>query len=533
MEADAVPPARLIEVGNADSAIWRLVATSGMTAKITYATLSHRWPSMKIFTLTCENLEEVMRGLPLNVLQQTFQDAILVARRLNIPYLWIDSLCIIQNSKADWQVQSVEMGRIYRNAICNIASARKSSEAGLFAVRDPFAISSNVRSMWEDAPSKAYSIFDLRVWKYNFSLVPIHERGWILQERLLAARVLYFGDDQLYWECSELDACESFPQGLPDERRERAFCNNFKRGLDPLSFPKEDIRTDQWLQHAVRQSWDSIVTHYMGCSLTYSEDKLIAFSGLARLFAEIHEDEYLAGIWSKELPSALTWMCRKNRRDRLGFYPEPDPMIEQVPPDTRAPSWSWASLDGDFYPARGSYHGPELVRVLEADIKPLHNDSFGQLLHGRLKINCVLFEAKFTRVGEFRDGTDERGYFKPYDSTGQFRTPVEWEDAAQQLYVKEPTFENMLHLPWVYFDREYVTSEQHIICMPVTYECNALGIHGLVLEEATGEEPEEYRRRGVFGLSTEQGRMFGLVDRPGKKLEIFLGFLKQSIITLV
>jgi hypothetical protein len=123
------------------------------------------------------------------------------------------------------------MADVYQNAMCNIVSAKVSSEDGMFAVRDPFTLSLDLWSDWDELTPSEYCIVAARIWKENFALMPIHERGWILQERLLSPRVLYFADDQLYWECCELDASESFPTGIPSEIRGHDFYPNFKNTL--------------------------------------------------------------------------------------------------------------------------------------------------------------------------------------------------------------------------------------------------------------------------------------------------------------
>lgn len=94
-----------------------------------------------MLTTTTENKVHRMAGIPLDYLPRTFYDAVCSARnlhRLHVRYLWIDSLCIIQDDSEDWAVQSSEMAQIYSGAVMTIAaSSAKDGSAGLFAKRSP------------------------------------------------------------------------------------------------------------------------------------------------------------------------------------------------------------------------------------------------------------------------------------------------------------------------------------------------------------------------------------------------------------
>ncbi|KAK3338708.1 heterokaryon incompatibility protein-domain-containing protein, partial [Neurospora tetraspora] len=129
-------PSRILDVGSADSSVVRLVKTTTETPSGSYVALSHCWgpPDKQPLKTTCDTLEDYIRhGIPLACLPQTFADAVWVTRVLGIRYLWIDSLCIIQDSLSDWEVESQKMGPIYEGATLTLgaAYARDSSE-GLF-----------------------------------------------------------------------------------------------------------------------------------------------------------------------------------------------------------------------------------------------------------------------------------------------------------------------------------------------------------------------------------------------------------------
>ena len=94
-----------------------------------------------------ENLTRRIESINMTDIPKTFQDAVLITRKLGYRYLWIDSLCIIQDSASDWQIESVKMADIYFNAVVNIsADASPRSDSGIFAT------SNHVRPRFKQLP---------------------------------------------------------------------------------------------------------------------------------------------------------------------------------------------------------------------------------------------------------------------------------------------------------------------------------------------------------------------------------------------
>jgi hypothetical protein len=166
--------------------------------------LSHCWGTTPIFRLLTGNIETLQKSLPVEHLPQTFQDAILLTRRLGIEYIWIDSLCIIQDSITDWAKESVTMGDVYKHAYCNIAATGfPDGQKGLYVKRDPqllqlleFRIPSGPRKN-RDIPSGSYYCID-SVWENEVIDAPLNKRAWVFQERYLSPRILHFGARQLF-----------------------------------------------------------------------------------------------------------------------------------------------------------------------------------------------------------------------------------------------------------------------------------------------------------------------------------------------
>src|SRR6187402_2210908 len=159
-----------------------------------------------------DNQTMFSEGIEVYKLPKTFQDAIYVARHLNprVQYLWIDSLCIVQDDARDWARESVQMYQIYRNSYCNIsATGAKDNDGGLFFDRNPeFLWEDQINLNAEGIPKlrsmngergqnfglgvdiRRCNILDASFWAREVDNAHINRRGWVLQERLLAPRVL-------------------------------------------------------------------------------------------------------------------------------------------------------------------------------------------------------------------------------------------------------------------------------------------------------------------------------------------------------
>ncbi|MCJ1269947.1 hypothetical protein MMC22_009840 [Lobaria immixta] len=382
-------PTRLIDVGSyglesGSEALLRLhILSDHGPPKGPYMTLSHCWESAKFMRLMQPNLDRMKTGFAVEDLPKTFRDAVYIVRRLGIRYLWIDSLCIQQDSVEDWEHEAAMMGDVYENALCNIAATGSSnSDEGCLRDREnllvrPCIITSN----WERLQGKTYSIVDLNFWKANMTGAPLNRRAWVVQERLLALRVLHFGRTQLLWECHELDACETFPRGIPSDLAD--MYTRFKN-MDPADNGRRlrsAYGTDPDPVLDAHQLWCKIVKAYMACDLSHHEDKLIALSGLAKKMQVILKDEYFAGMWGTVLPSQLLWTvsaCQQaNGR----------PSCRPIP--YRAPSWSWASVDGDIYPGESSREGI-MITILNSEIIPVNSNLTGRIKGGSLLIQGTL-----------------------------------------------------------------------------------------------------------------------------------------------
>ena len=196
------PPTRLLHVECIDGKLrCRLDLTEQDEQNIQYLTLSHCWGDAKIFKLTGETLDTMRAEIQLNCLPPTFRDAIEITHRLGFEYLWIDSLCIIQDDPADWAYESGTMSRVYSNSVFTIAALWGSnSESGCFIERDPLVTEHCRIGDWIDggiyvSPGESRRLERIE----DVRIAPLYGRAWVLQERLLSRRILCYGPWQLHW----------------------------------------------------------------------------------------------------------------------------------------------------------------------------------------------------------------------------------------------------------------------------------------------------------------------------------------------
>ncbi|PMD41000.1 HET-domain-containing protein, partial [Hyaloscypha variabilis F] len=294
-----VLPSRLINVGPSDgSQDPRLEEGQNWQGK--YLTLSHRWGDPSTITQTVkETLLRFKEQIPFKSLTRVFQDAIKITRLLHIKYIWVDSLCIVQDSPADKEAEISRMAEIYENALLNLsASIATSSASALFTSRkmkNLVKIPKNTPSESDIAsPASFLTNHTLASFSDDVPNGTLGSRGWCFQERLLSFRILHFGRDQLHWECHEGIWSES-----STKRHKRQ-----KSGIRWLHLLPRNI-----LLHyrQMYDEWYKAVSAYTNRELTDPIDKLPALAGASSRFNVFLNDAYAAGIWGGDLPQGLLW----------------------------------------------------------------------------------------------------------------------------------------------------------------------------------------------------------------------------------
>ncbi|VUC20080.1 unnamed protein product [Clonostachys rosea] len=424
-----------------------------------YWTLSHRWGNQDILKLCVGTEDKFRQGIPLSSLSPTFRDAILLVRRLGHRYIWIDSLCIIQDSRADWQKEASAMADIYSHSYCNISAIGAShspSTTGLFdppqlspRLLQPHAVSIPLKDRNSGMIDGPWLVWNDAIWESDIENSPLSSRGWVVQERFLSPRIIHFTPNQIYWECLESIRCSSDPEGkllsLGTKERRCLETTNYKSSRLELAqaapAPSRPGEHPQYLHH---RHWGAMVSIYIGCHLTEESDRFIAMSGIAKAFRQVKGDTYLAGLWKRTLHTDLSWetsACRGTQTRRNRAY---------------APSWSWVSIVGDHVglniPRNKFSNLPvSLVRLVGERIvpDPPEGDSTGLLQSAELDIECMIYHYRWTgsskTVSVYSDKDLTHQYTEISHGSGDFKLDTsdlvrKFEDAENIEGVCIPVF---------------------------------------------------------------------------------------------
>jgi hypothetical protein len=354
----------------------RIVETHSLSSDIQYVALSSRWDIKPTFRLTTSTREAPTSIVAIENLPRTIQDAINFTRNINLEWLRIDSLCIIQDSKEDWSRESLTMREVYQGSLITIAAlGASSSEEGLFALRDPLLYSPCFLFQTKQGED-IYGGQDSRIACVLDDAWPLHQRGWLTQERILRSRTLKFGP-YLIWECREK---------IIDEY-------NINAGIRPMGVfgmigQFYDFVTSGRIHstpterdEAILRIWDELVVSYSQGALTVMTDRLVAISEIIVAIQKRTGWTNLAGLWEPFLWKQLLW------RKSLDASREPTRLL---------PSCSWIAIDGGVYwarderPSRGFFLN-SVAHVKRIDnVTPLHMDENGTSdARMALQVSCM------------------------------------------------------------------------------------------------------------------------------------------------
>jgi len=382
-------PTRLIDVNTlSDPTLARLYSTSTADAELEYLTLSHCWGKLEVLKLEGHNLEAMMTGFQISKLPRTFQDAIEITRRLGYQYLWIDAMCIIQDSVDDWSFEALRMAAVYENGVCNIAAlGAVNSHGGCFATRCPLEHYSCRLVENSDMDIYATSMetyLELLSESDPESNAPgaIHTRAWIVQERLMSPRNVYFGSRIIRWECRSKMSKDNSPEkelenDLISDRlalRGKMSKKHFAALRQPLNPTTHTTDCETF-----NVAWGDFVALYTRCALTQDKDKFFAAAGMVEIVQRSTGMTNISGLWEELLPTQILWRRIFTNKDK-------DELITQ-PLYQRAPSWSWVSRDGPIS-LYGQFETSNVLKKVQYQRPPGTHD-FSRLTHGQL---CIIGE---------------------------------------------------------------------------------------------------------------------------------------------
>lgn len=279
-----------------------------------YAALTYCWgPNPDaIFKTTSNNLGPNQSRIGLAKLNLLFREVIKMLRSLGVAYLWIDALCIIQDSLNDWENEASKMASIYSNAYLTMSASESTSP-------DDFQI-----PQYPDTePDEC-----LHPWDGLGHVVDhgaLSKRGWCLQERCLSRRIVHLGSSQIHWECPGATYDEHFKKL---HRAHPVLLAHQRIMLGPRGFLNDDLLGMG--RHPYRL-WYAILGNYGKRSLSFEKDRIPALSGLIELFKRSTGDSMVHGLWRADIPHGLIWSASRHDYATDSDAYEP----------TTLPSWSW------------------------------------------------------------------------------------------------------------------------------------------------------------------------------------------------
>ncbi|KAK1543299.1 heterokaryon incompatibility protein [Colletotrichum paranaense] len=413
-------PTRVIDVGINDHAVPCLVESRGASGA--YAALSYCWgdpASHPAFKTTLLNFAAHQDAMPCADMPPTLRDAVAITRNLGLRYLWIDALCIIQGDAQDWAREAGRMCEVYSNATVTISvDHADGSSVGVFA---PQAFGAPPQRLDElgDAVRPVYVRDELKRKHNDITVLlrtvevegahgePINKRAWTLQEAILSNRTLHYTTNELVWECNTSRSCacrRDQPVEL-DEESVRCF-------RSPELFRALSSAERAYLQ------WRQVVQLFSERSISFDADRLPALSGMAKQFRMMHEDvygsgreghekqrnRYIAGLWEGDFATQLLWTADDD------YWRNPE-TVSRRPGKWRAPSWSWAAIEGPimFHPMS---HFKGDLKVLDVQVEPLMTeDIYGQVCEGaKIVVRGAIVHNLEIATTQIRDGDSMMGF---------------------------------------------------------------------------------------------------------------------------
>jgi hypothetical protein len=444
-----------------------------------YATLSYCWGRAGDEWLCTEHrLDQYLDDIDRKTLPATIRDCLVIAATLSIQYIWIDALCIIQDSASDWATESTKMGGIYYGSLLTIAAMASShSDGGCFnetsrprfsdeiheeklqRTQYPRSDLVGLENILEDgSKSRLYLVtgksgqrFFANDKRYEDEVEngPLSKRAWVFQEQMLSRRIIYYAQSQLFWECEHCRLSEDNWLQIQASQ------------IYPITTYEEPMSTleviEKWYLGAVQT--------YSARSLSHFTDKLVAISAAAKATYLNRHVEYCAGLWKDCIMTGLLWTRgspgRKSRR-------------------YACPSWSWASQETsvDYWLIRqyrqlNNKYPLYQPRVVDVNVETDSLSPFGDVKSGYIKLDTLV-----TSGWVMRHNAERYGKFTGY----------------KEFIFSNPGRTDVCRAPAVMDDDDH---HQHSKCTVAFLGLINNGWVALLLEPVRGET-QTYRRVGIL-----------------------------------
>ncbi|KAI9746313.1 MAG: hypothetical protein M1818_000024 [Claussenomyces sp. TS43310] len=399
---DSIGPTRLLDLNHPD--LVRLVETpahwSAASNRPRYATLSYCQDDELELRLNRETTETLKSGMLTTSLPPTFKDAVFLAKRLDIPYLWIDILCVQQDSPSEQEKDFSRVGAIFQNCyLCIAATMATNNTSGLVKKRGltykrplvyhDLIIQEDLATMHQLTQCSQCNRIRTLIER-GIDSTPLNQRTLALQQRMFAPRIIHCTPDEFMWECNQGIRSESHPLITSGG----GVAKNAWRDLLNGTTASQGANVQDNYKKKCLKIWGELINVYSQTKDPRLIDKLAGCSAIAREFEPIL-GEYLAGLWKAYLPEQLLWshvkFCQHCERLQDATH---------ILRPRGHPSWSWASLDcGVHLYGTGLHHGPgspepnfpALVRILDVNVVRHGEEMTGHVDGGAIRLRGWLY----------------------------------------------------------------------------------------------------------------------------------------------
>ncbi|KAI1324283.1 heterokaryon incompatibility protein-domain-containing protein [Xylariaceae sp. FL0255] len=393
-----------------------LVETRDMPSNSSYVALSYCWGLSQSLCTTKATIGRYKNLIASDILPAVIKDAVVVTQALSEQYIWIDRLCIQQDDADDWTTHAGIMDSIYENADITIAAVSSSN------VDEPFLGATSIELRrerpsievpWVNDSADLTEQVRIRVWsKYGLihipggigereaptrtgeprAHIPLDSRGWTFQERFLAKRSIRYEPNQIVFECKTAQYMEKFPR-------------------DPLALPdwkatKPKIEVGDW-QRAIRS--------YTERTLTYTEDRPAAISGLASRYQRLLNLPYMAGLWRNDfIISQIRWTINTDPLTIKDWCPWYTGFGDgkAVP---GSPTWSWLSINLPIQWTTMDIPDNRFtdIQIIEINVHPSTKNQFGPVqCPASITIRAKLVDGQLTCQEQDRRNTESPAKYK-------------------------------------------------------------------------------------------------------------------------
>ncbi|KAH8807890.1 heterokaryon incompatibility protein-domain-containing protein [Xylogone sp. PMI_703] len=516
---NGILPTRLIDVGSTDNRQKIRIVENHQLAgqQARYFAFSYCWGKKtkeSSWTLTQKNIEQFKTKISPDRLPRSFHDLIKLARALEVRYVWIDALCILQDSTDDWTREAGLMAHIYENALCTIVSPASDPTEPLFIERNPTLTRPATLnlSVNEGGPSLAVRFLPvIPAWIPNFEMdfshddgsglkakQPTRERAWCLQEFELSRRIVIFTTHQCIWLCREMQCSEekfsemSEPLAVAASKQApKTHWTGFKlpllsnqllwwpfglfsraARLSSLEYVAHSSITKALFKRKIAeppglyQQWEKLVEEFTRRNLTQPADRISAIAGLAEKRQREMNDRYLMGLWENDLQNHLLWCVV-------------DPgKTSKIPQLADAPTWSWVAVNAAVrFPRR-----------------PYSRHKFESAMPSPIGNAISIEEVKVEQEGQH-----------PYTQVSPARITLEGRvihGSMQNTKLKNP--KQHFFYDWIVLD-EKGENFGHVILDDTRFHVDGLSVECLWVDPGVAEDldldPEPERYTGGFGLA--------------------------------